>query len=63
MNELNEIYDAIANSEIKIANMQDLVSSMQEDGQTGDNVNQILNLITAEQEILADLEIQRDALE
>lgn len=63
MNELNEIHDAISVSNLKIQNMQELLSAMEEDGQTGDNLNQIQNSITAEQEVLSDLEAQRDALE
>jgi len=63
MNELNEIYDAISVSIFKIQNMQELLSAMEEDEQTGDNLNQIQNSITAEQEVLSDLETQRDALE
>jgi hypothetical protein len=63
MNELNEIYDAISVSILKIQNMQELLSAMEEDEQTGDNLNQIQNSITAEQEVLSNLEAQRDALE
>ena len=63
MNELNEIYDAISVSILKIQNMQELLSVMEENGQTGENLNQIQNSITAEQEVLSDLETQRDALE
>jgi len=63
MNELNEIYDAISLSILKIQNMQELLSVMEENGQTGENLNQIQNSITAEQEVLSDLETQRDALE
>jgi len=63
MNELNEIYDAISVSTLKIQNMQELLSAMEEEEQTGDNLNQIQNSITAEQEVLSGLEAQRDALE
>jgi len=63
MNELNEIYDAISVSILKIQNMQELLSVMEENEQTGHNLNQVQNSITAEQEVLSNLEAQRDALE
>lgn len=63
MSELNNIYDAIAFSELKIINMQDLLQVCIDEQIEQEKIDEVQANITAEQEVLADLESQRDALE
>jgi hypothetical protein len=63
MSELNEIYDAISVSELKIINMQDLLQVCIDEEIEQEKIDEVQANITAEQEVLSDLESQRDALE
>jgi hypothetical protein len=63
MSELNEIYDEISVSELKIINMQDLLQVCIDEEIEQEKIDEVQANITAEQEVLSDLESQRDALE
>lgn len=63
MSELNNIYDAIAVSELKIINMQDLLQVCIDEEIEQEKIDEVQANITAEQEVLTNLKSQRDDLE